>query len=138
MSLFLFYLFSGTICTTTSGPFTSTSSDNERLTGKKMVSPVKDKGRIKQKKIVKVKTKERKIKASNESDGEPKNQIQDIVTTSEKHSDPLDNSLNKTLRWENICSDSEDESERITLYKENRRKRYIEALQVNVVKNYQL
>lgn len=41
--------------------------------------------------------------------------------------------MNETLRWSNICSDSEDEEERLKVYKENRRKRYAEAMQVKIV-----
>lgn len=45
----------------------------------------------------------------------------------------LANNLNDTLRWHNVCSDSEEEEERLRIYKEKRRKRYAEALQVRVV-----
>ena len=34
---------------------------------------------------------------------------------------------NESLRWENVCSDSDEEQERLKLYKLNRRKRYLAA-----------
>ena len=46
----------------------------------------------------------------------------------------LANDLNETLRWHNVCSDSDEEEERLRIYKEKRRKRYAEALQVRVLK----
>lgn len=41
--------------------------------------------------------------------------------------------FNETLRWSNARSDSEEEEERLRVYKENRRKRYTEAMQVKIV-----
>lgn len=39
----------------------------------------------------------------------------------------LNNKSNESLRWENILEDSEEERERMRLYKLNRRKRYLAA-----------
>ena len=37
--------------------------------------------------------------------------------------------VNESLRWEYICDDSDEEKERIKIYKMNRRKRYLAAAQ---------
>ena len=41
----------------------------------------------------------------------------------------LDDAALQSLRWEGQCSDEEKEKERIEIYKENRRKRYENALE---------
>ena len=46
----------------------------------------------------------------------------------------IENVFNETLRWSNVCSDSEEEDERLRIYKENRRRRYVEAMHVKVAK----
>ena len=46
--------------------------------------------------------------------------------------DGIENKFNEALRWSNVCSDSEEEEERLRLYKENRRRRYIDALHVRI------
>lgn len=52
-------------------------------------------------------------------------------TTKEKQSVPPVSSppMNESLRWDNVLEDSEEERERIRIYKMNRRKRYLAAAQ---------
>lgn len=54
------------------------------------------------------------------------------------HSDITTESTIDSLRWSNVCSDEEKELERIKLYKENRRKRYEDALQQRRTQQSQL
>jgi len=55
-----------------------------------------------------------------------------IETGSKDVDDSIEYKFNETLRWSNVCSDSEEEEERLRLYKENRRNRYIDALHVRI------
>ncbi len=59
----------------------------------------------------------------------------EIKTECDSDNDFVCDSSNDTLRWDNVCSDSEEETERLRLYKENRRKRYIDALEVKIINN---
>ena len=108
-------------CVSSSG-----SSGPERQKGKT--------SRIKPKKKLKSKSKKGKPSFEKRENPEMSNSKKTVSTDDGyiKAIDDIDNAFNETLRWNNICSDSEEEDERLRIYKENRRKRYVEAMHVKV------
>ena len=86
----------------------------------------------------KVKTKAKPKKSKEQEQTDVAGVVVSQVTTpyeniSRDGVDKVVNLFNETLRWNCVCSDSEDEAERLKTYKENRRKRYAEAMQVKVM-----
>ena len=56
-----------------------------------------------------------------------------ITSGTDESEECLHDMINDTLRWDNVCSDSDEELERIQRYKANRRKRFTDALEARVM-----